>query len=107
MAIEIYQYYLENPWRYQYSSNPNIGGGWIKDGVAFYAFAEQREGTVPVYQYHADNPLRFQYHLNPNIGQGWTNDGVAFYAFKDPTRDSRSHAPVETSSNVWICPAFM
>ncbi len=77
----IHEYHATDPWRYQYSTNPNIGGGWIKDGVAFYAFSSEVQDTVPIYQYHATGPWRYQYSINPNIGGGWIKDGVAFHAY--------------------------
>jgi C1A family cysteine protease len=77
----VYEYRVTNPWRYQYSTNPDIKDGWVRTGVAFFAFGANQSGVVPVYQCHATHPWRYQYSRQGCTGADWTNDGTAFYAY--------------------------
>lgn len=83
MLAPLYEYNAEGPYRCQYTSNPNLGFGWTKGGIAFYAYEEQQSDTVPIYGYYAENPYRYLYSRNPNLGFGWTKVGIAFYAHKE------------------------
>lgn len=76
----VYEYYAENPWRFLYSTQANIGNGWKRNGIKFFAYRRAESGAVPVYRYSAQNPWRYHYSTNPNVGQGWKNEGTAFYA---------------------------
>lgn len=80
MLTPIYQYYADNPRRYRYSQDPNIGDEWTREGIAFYASSEDARGRVAIHQYYGDNPRRYHYSQDPNVGHGWIPDGVAFYA---------------------------
>lgn len=93
--IPVYQYHAEMPWRYFYSTDPDVELGWIRDGIAFYAWAEAIPGTVQVFRYYAadQNPSRYLYSTRNDlvaagIAPGWVLDdslGTAndreFYAF--------------------------
>lgn len=85
--VPVYKYYAEEPWRFLYSTDPDIGSGWKRSDISFFAFGKEQEGTVPVYRYSASDPARFLLSTNPNVGQGWTNEGVAFHAFKETNSD--------------------
>ncbi|NJO44014.1 MAG: hypothetical protein HC769_34905 [Cyanobacteria bacterium CRU_2_1] len=79
----VYEYYAETPiWRYQYSPSPDIGEGWKRSGVAFFAFGSGEPNTVPVYRFFAKDPWRYYYSTNSTPPQGWLQDGPAFYAYK-------------------------
>jgi len=88
-VVPIWQYHAVQAngdgWRFMFSQNPNVGQGWTRDGIAWYAFATPDGGGVPIYQYHAvqadGDGWRFTYSLNANLGYGWTLDGVAWYGF--------------------------
>lgn len=74
-------------WRHFYSASLNIRQGWIFDGISFFGFAEQKEGTVPIYQYHAvqkdGDGWRFFYSTGADEDGDWISDGVAFYAYPE------------------------
>ncbi|HEY9643178.1 MAG TPA: C1 family peptidase [Coleofasciculaceae cyanobacterium] len=78
----VYEYYATAPWRYQYTTSPDVKDGWKRLGIGFYAFGSSQPGTVPVYQCHATSPWRYFYSTEGCIGEGWTNDGIAFYAYE-------------------------
>ena len=67
MRTLVYQHYAQNPWRFQYSKEWRIGGGWNRGGPVFYAVDRKEDDTVPIYQYHATKPWRFQYSANPDM----------------------------------------
>jgi hypothetical protein len=84
--MPIYQYHAEDPWRYQYSKDPDIKEGWTKGEVAFYAYTFEHSDALPIHQYSARNPWRYQYRsriigTHPTTGLGWSYEGVAFYCF--------------------------
>ena len=81
--VPVYKYYAEDPWRFLYSTDPDITSGWTRAGVSFYAFGQEQPDTVPVYRYTAQNPTRFLLSTNPDVGQGWQREGTAFHAFKE------------------------
>lgn len=99
--VPVYKYYAEAPWRFLYSTSPDINSGWKRAGIAFYGFGQEQDGTVPVYRYAAADPTRFLLSTNPDVGQGWQNEGVAFHAFKEanteigttPVNQIRAQAP--------------
>ncbi|NJR65541.1 MAG: hypothetical protein HC772_09860 [Leptolyngbyaceae cyanobacterium CRU_2_3] len=78
----VYEYYATAPWRYQYTTSPDVQDGWQRLGISFYAFGSSQPGTVPVYQCHAPSPWRYFYSTEGCIGEGWINDGIAFYAYE-------------------------
>lgn len=82
-TVPVYRFVAANPYyRYQYSTTQAVNGpGWINEGVAFYAYKEQRLNTVPVYAYYAvsDSARRYLYSTAPSVQDGWTNEGPAFY----------------------------
>lgn len=95
--IPIYQYHAENPWRYFYTTDPDVKQGWVRDGIAFYAFATGVRGSASeVIRYYAadQTPWRFLYSLrgDPTFTgaiPGWKADGsvgqgndLRFYAFE-------------------------
>ncbi|MBW4659847.1 MAG: C1 family peptidase [Drouetiella hepatica Uher 2000/2452] len=82
MIAPVYEYNATAPWRYQYSTSPDVQDGWTRLGIGFYAFGASQPGTVPVYQCRAENPWRYFYSTQGCIGEGWTNDGIAFYAYE-------------------------
>lgn len=87
-VVPIWQYHAVQTngdgWRFMFSQDPNVGQGWTRDGITWYAFATP-DGGVPIYSYHAvqtdGDGWRFTYSLNSNLGYGWTLDGVAWYGF--------------------------
>ena len=102
--IPVYQYHAEMPWRYFYSTAPDIQLGWIRDGIAFYAWVEAIPGTVEVFRYYAtdQNPSRYLYStrndlIAAGIAPGWVLDdslGIGndqkFYVFPANTPGSNS-----------------
>lgn len=86
--VKVYKYYAEdrNPWRFQYSTNPNAGNGWRNAGLAFQAPASSESGAVSVLQYRAEDPWRYAYSTktqDPEFTKsGWISEGVAFHALK-------------------------
>ncbi|HEY9644687.1 MAG TPA: hypothetical protein V6C57_29595 [Coleofasciculaceae cyanobacterium] len=95
--IPIYQYHAEAPWRYFYTTDPDVQRGWKRDGIAFYAFSDGVRGSASeVVRYHAEdqNPWRFLYSLRGdpdfvNASPGWAVDDSVdkgndrkFYAFE-------------------------
>lgn len=82
-TVPVYRFVASNPYyRYQYSTDQAVNGpGWINEGIAFYAYKEQRPNTVPVYAYYAvsGSARRYLYSTAPSIQNGWTNEGPAFY----------------------------
>ncbi|MEM7104376.1 MAG: hypothetical protein AAF502_14655 [Bacteroidota bacterium] len=87
-TVPIYRYYAKNPWRFYYSSNPdmvNENSTWQKDWIAFYAYTAQMPGSIPIYEYYEENPLRYIYSTDPNLKkEGWTLNGVVFYGLPNP-----------------------
>ncbi|MEM7063622.1 MAG: hypothetical protein AAF572_10715 [Cyanobacteria bacterium P01_B01_bin.77] len=57
--VPVYKYYAEAPWRFLYSTDPDIESGWKHSDISFFAFGKEQEGTVPVYRYVASDPARF------------------------------------------------
>ncbi|GAB4233252.1 MAG: hypothetical protein Kow00121_61310 [Elainellaceae cyanobacterium] len=102
--IPVYQYHAEMPWRYFYSTDPDIQSEWIKDGVAFYAWSEALPGTVEVFRYYAadQTPWRYLYStrndlVTSGIAPGWVLDsGLGagndrkFYVFPNDSSNSNS-----------------
>ncbi|HEY9658121.1 MAG TPA: hypothetical protein V6C65_06690 [Allocoleopsis sp.] len=87
VIVPVYEYYAANAtgYRYQYSTSPDIRDGWVRKGIAFYAFAQSQAGTKAVEQYYAPEPWRYQYVIDKSkVGSGWYSEGIAFYAFTQP-----------------------
>lgn len=54
--IPVYQYHSETPvWCYFYTTDSDIEEGWIRDGIAFYAFAAPSAELVKVSRYYASD----------------------------------------------------
>ncbi|RHX88711.1 N,N-dimethylformamidase beta subunit family domain-containing protein [Leptospira stimsonii] len=91
LMLPIYSYEYRDTFGSQvfyYSLDSNTPTDWTPKGAAFYAFNNQRPGTVPIYQYYAVDSggyYRFMYSSNLYcaIGTscGWYNSGIAFYAY--------------------------
>jgi|TARA_B100000959_G_scaffold217829_1_gene229834 TolB-like protein len=64
---------------YTKSSNPK--GSWIAEGVEFYAYNEQVEGTVPIYRFLHNSYKDHFYTRNSNPDGNWKKQGVEFYAY--------------------------
>lgn len=87
----IYQYEYTDMYGSQvfyYSFSSSTPAAWTANGIAFYAFNNQRSGTVPIYQYYAvDAGGRYRFMYSSNLycavgtSCGWYNSGVSFYAF--------------------------
>ncbi len=91
--VPVFSFHSEDPWRFQYQTNPTVAGpGWIFDGAVFYGVESSRAGAVPVYGFHAQDPWRYDYSTNPAVGAGWTADGVAFYTVPGPIAVNQFHA---------------
>jgi hypothetical protein len=91
--LAVYKYYSDNPWRFLYSTDPNIKDGWKQGPIAFYGLDRPARNIVPVYRFVATTPYyRYQYSTSPTVnGPGWRNEGIAFYAAQAPRR---RYAPV-------------
>jgi hypothetical protein len=88
--VPIYEYYAKDAAldRFQYSASPDLQDGWLRSGIAFFAFTASHPGVLPIYQYHAEDPWRYQYSRKPDIQDGWIRDGIAFYAYTFEHSDS-------------------
>lgn len=98
--IPVYQYHSTEPvWRYFYTTDPDVEKGWVRDGIAFYAFADGVRGAASeVVRYYAKDkqPWRFLYTIKGDPAfiskiTGWAIDGGSgtgndrkFYAFYKP-----------------------
>jgi hypothetical protein len=79
-TVPIHQYVAQNPRRYHYSPNPNVGRGWTHQDVVFHAYPTGGPDRIAIYQHHAASPAwRFLYSTIRGVGHGWTIDGVPFY----------------------------
>ena len=65
-----------------------MGTGWLRDAVAFQAYADRKADTVPVHAFHSEsrgvwtNTLQLE-SMPPSIGNNqWKYDGILAYAFK-------------------------
>lgn len=96
MTTPIYRYHAvqKDGWRFNFSTNPMLGQGWIFDGVAFHVPNAGTHGAVPLYQFHYDQSKTYggwRFNFNRTMqpaNEGWTCDGVAFQVFaqqKDQT----------------------
>jgi hypothetical protein len=84
----VYQFYTDNPWRYNYSLDPGAGTsqGWTRDRIVFFALGQNQPGVVPVYYFHATDPYKIQLAMvNTSPGPGWVYGGIAFYAYQIQT----------------------
>jgi serine/threonine-protein kinase len=79
--VPVYEYSTASEvGRFYFSTNPNVGQGWTREKIAFYAVNGAVQGAVPVYEYSTASEVgRFYFSTNPNVGQGWTREKIAFY----------------------------
>ncbi|TGK22807.1 N,N-dimethylformamidase beta subunit family domain-containing protein [Leptospira stimsonii] len=87
----VYQYEYTDMFGNQvfyYSFSSSTPAAWTANGIVFYAFNNQRSGSVPVYQYYAvDAGGRYRFMYSTNLycavgtSCGWYNSGISFYAF--------------------------
>ena len=78
-----------NQTRYWFhTADSNMGAGWLRDGVAFQAYADRKDETVPVHAFHSEsrgvwtNTLQLE-SMPPSIGNNeWKYDGILAFAFK-------------------------
>ncbi|MDO5103248.1 MAG: DUF1929 domain-containing protein [Lautropia sp.] len=84
-VIPVYQYGVrDGSQRYRYSTDPALGGEWVREREAFLAYGSPKNNTVPVYRYEATEAgkTRYLYSTNDNIPErGWQRTAVAFHAF--------------------------
>jgi hypothetical protein len=85
----VYRYHASQSdgWRFTFSTNPNLGDGWILDGIAFYAADETDPSAIPINQFHYDQSktfggwrFLFGTTMHPT-NEGWTFDHVAFKGY--------------------------
>ncbi|WP_212005272.1 hypothetical protein [Chitinophaga sp. HK235] len=61
------------------------GGDWRNEGVSFYAFKTQVDGTVPIYEFYSDSGKDHYYTPATTIGSFpgyWTSkNGPVFYTY--------------------------
>lgn len=69
----------------------NLGAGWTKGDIVFYAYDQPAPDTVPIYSHNAKLVLGGVDHGNrmymtPKVvgGPGWTKERTAFYAYPLP-----------------------
>ncbi|MNR50078.1 hypothetical protein D3C85_1695440 [compost metagenome] len=64
---------------------PYLQNGYTYVGVAFYAYPNQANGTLPVYIYYNAQIGKHTYTAYPGEyayeQNGWQNDGISFFAF--------------------------
>lgn len=74
----------------------NLSGDWSYEGVAYYVYWWQDDGTVPVYRFWSN---RYKHHfftvsesekdnIVANLSRDWTYEGVAYYALPAPESPS-------------------
>lgn len=74
------------------STQTDMGAGWTRNGILFYAFNTPTAAAVPVYRFtHSVYPKGAWQAVStsPNIGSGWDQVEVAFYAFDAPRAGCR------------------
>ena len=79
--VPVYRFYHKNNKDHFYTKNSNPKGDWKHQGIEFYAYPSQNEGTVPIYRfYHKNNKDHF-YTKNSNPKGDWKHQGIEFYAY--------------------------
>ena len=80
--IPVYSGYAEHPWRHTFSTSPVNTQGWTSEGVTFYAFNQQIDGTIPFYLKFNDGTKAGILTTDPNDGnsKGYNLVGTLFYA---------------------------
>ena len=77
----IYRFYHKKNKDHFYTKDSNPKGDWMAQGIEFYAYPSQNEGTVPIYRfYHKNNKDHF-YTKNSNPKGDWKHQGIEFYAY--------------------------
>ncbi|MBB6500690.1 MAC/perforin domain-containing protein [Pedobacter cryoconitis] len=95
--VPVYVYYNSRSSDHYFTpdNQPTIGnGGFLNEGIAFYAFSAPATGTVPVYVYYnsRSGDHYFTPDNQPTIGNGsFRNEGIAFHAYPSAGAD---RAPV-------------
>ena len=88
MTQNVYRYHAvqKHGWRFNFSTNPSLGYGWIYDGVAFRVPVNDPD-CVNIYEFHYDQSNtyggwrnNFSTSMDP-VNRGWTFDGIGFKAF--------------------------
>ena len=78
-----FRFYHKKNKDHYYTKNSNPKGKWVHQGIEFYAYLEQLEGTIPIYQfYHKKNKDHF-YTKNPKPKGKWKSQGIGFYAYQE------------------------
>lgn len=83
-VVQVYRYSAQDGLRYRYSTDPALGGEWVRQGEAFLAFGSQKPNTVPVYRYSAteNGKTRYRYSTETVLRErGWKREQIVFYAY--------------------------
>ncbi|MDG5493459.1 hypothetical protein [Niveispirillum sp. BGYR6] len=75
-----------NPVRFSYALSPTPSSGWTNDGVAFYAWADPRPGSIPVYRFKqilAGGLWNVVVQTSSTAPDGFQPDGIAFFAIAE------------------------
>lgn len=85
-VVTVYRYgNRDGGLRQRFSTDPALGGEWVRQGEAFLAYGSPRNNTVPVYRYEATEAgkTRYLYSTQPNLREnGWTRGPIVFYAYE-------------------------
>ena len=79
--VPIYRFFHKTINEHFYTKSSNPKGSWIAEGVEFYAYNEQVEGTVPIYRFLHNSYKDHFYTRNSNPDGNWKKQGVEFYAY--------------------------
>ena len=82
--VPIYRYYSQKDRDHYYAKKTDVAKKWTREGIEFYAFPDQVEGTVPINRYYSKKDKDHFYAKKTDVASKWTRQGVEFYAFPDP-----------------------
>ena len=86
--VPIYRYYSQKDRDHYYAKKTDVAKKWTREGIEFYAFPDQVEGTVPINRYYSKKDKDHFYAKKTDVASKWTRQGVEFYAFPDPVEGS-------------------
>jgi len=82
--VPIYRYWNNTNKDHFYTKNPSPKSTYKSQGVEFYAYPTQVEGTVPIYRYWNNTNKDHFYTKNPSPKSTYESQGIEFYAYPTP-----------------------
>lgn len=92
LRVPVYRYYAwkNEEARFHYHTNPVVGNGWIKEGIAFYGAYELNPNSIPLYNFYYDYKTTgkggWKFLLGTDMGAvngGWTFNGTLCKVFQN------------------------